>query len=114
MDIETLRTLALSLPHTTEDVKWGKDLCFCVGKKMFAATRLEQPSFAASFKVTEEEFAKLTERESIIPAPYLARYKWVYVKEEQVLSSKEWEYYIKQSYELVKTKLPKKVLKEMD
>ncbi len=114
MNIEKLRTLALSLPHATEDVKWEKDLCFCIGGKMFSVTGLEQPKFGASFKVNPDEFIELTERDGIIPAPYLARYKWVCVEDAHALSTTEWERYVKQSYELVKAKLPKKVLKELD
>ena len=36
MNIEQLRKFCLSFPGATEDIKWGNDLCFCVGKKMFA------------------------------------------------------------------------------
>ena len=31
MDIETLRTICQDLPHVTEDIKWGDDLCFLIG-----------------------------------------------------------------------------------
>ena len=57
-------------------MKWGQDLCFCVGGKMFAAVNLEPPH-QLGFKCTPEDFAELTEREGIIPAPYLARAMWV-------------------------------------
>ena len=40
MNIEQLRKYCLSFPHATEDVKWGNDLCFCVGGKMFCVTGL--------------------------------------------------------------------------
>lgn len=33
MDIDEIREFCLLFPHTTEDVKWGNDLAFCVGKK---------------------------------------------------------------------------------
>ena len=76
MTLDRLRGICAALPGRTEDVKWGQDLCFCVGGKMFAAVNLEPPH-QLGFKCTPEEFAELTEREGIIPAPYLARAMWV-------------------------------------
>ncbi|MBP6732758.1 MAG: MmcQ/YjbR family DNA-binding protein [Chitinophagales bacterium] len=110
MDLETLRNYCNSLPHVTEDVKWGNDLCLLIGGKMFCVTGFNAP-LTVSLKVTDEEFEELSVRDGIIPAPYLARYKWVYIKNEKVFNKKDWEYYIRQSYELVKAKLPKKILK---
>jgi predicted DNA-binding protein (MmcQ/YjbR family) len=108
MHIEQLRKFCLSLPHATEDVKWEKDLCFCIGEKMFCVTGLEDGHDSASVKVSNEEFDEMTSREGIEPAPYLARYKWVLAK-FSALSDAEWQHYIHQSYELVKAKLPAKI-----
>lgn len=105
MNIESLRSLCLSLPGATEDIKWGNDLCFLVGGKMFCATSADADE-GASFKVREEEFDAMISREGIIPAPYLARAKWVYVLDFSRLTDVEWQHYIRQSYELVKAKLP--------
>ncbi|NNE54805.1 MAG: hypothetical protein HKN32_02200 [Flavobacteriales bacterium] len=107
MNIEELRTFCLCLPGTTEDIKWEKDLCFCIGEKMYCVTGTEPP-FGASFKVQAEEFEEMCARSNIIPAPYVARYKWVAVRSGDALSRSEWEHYVKQSYDLVKAKLPKK------
>jgi len=112
MNIETLQKFCKSLPHVTEDIKWGNDLCFSVGKKMFCVAGL-QPPLSVSFKVKDDEFDEMSTREGIEPAPYVARYKWVLVTQPKKLSKKEWEHYIMQSYELVKSKLPKKILKEL-
>ena len=114
MNVEQLREYALSLPHTTEDIKWESDLCFCIGGKMFCVTGLAQVPFGVSFKVTESQYQELIERIGIIPAPYLARYKWVYIQNENVLSQEEWKRYIQCSYEMVKRKLPKKALQKME
>lgn len=76
---------------------------------MFCVTSLEGP-LSASFKVKDEEFGEMTSRPGIIPAPYVARYKWVMIENPKALTKKEWEFYIKQSYELVKAALPKKLL----
>lgn len=108
MDIEAIRSICKKLPYVTEGVKWGADLCFMVGEKMFCVTNLEGP-LSASFKVKDEEFGEMSARTGIIPAPYVARYKWVMVQNPKALSKKEWEFYIKQSYELVKAGLSKKI-----
>jgi predicted DNA-binding protein (MmcQ/YjbR family) len=114
MDIEDLRGICTRLPHVTEDIKWGHDLVFSIGAKMFCVTGLDQSPVSASFKVTEEQFDEMSSREGFRPAPYVARYKWVLADDITVMPKAEWEKYIKQSYELVKAKLPAKVRKELD
>ena len=108
MNIEQLREFCLSLPHTTEDVKWGNDLCFSVGAKMFAVTGVDSTG-SVSFKCTPEKFAELTEIEGIIPAHYVARYHWVTVKDADALTNRELKDLIRNSYDLVFQKLPKGV-----
>jgi predicted DNA-binding protein (MmcQ/YjbR family) len=99
----------MELPHVTEDVKWGNDLCFCVGEKMFCVTGLDQPNGQVSFKCTPERFAELVERDGIIPAPYVARYHWVAVQNGDTLADAELKELIKKSYTMVFDKLPAKV-----
>jgi predicted DNA-binding protein (MmcQ/YjbR family) len=112
MNIEQLRKFCLSLPGATEDIKWGHDLCFCVGEKMFCVTGLTGP-MKVSLKVNEDEFDELSGSSGIIPAPYMARNKWVLVEDPARFNKKEWEHYIRQSYQLVSSKLPKKIQKEI-
>jgi predicted DNA-binding protein (MmcQ/YjbR family) len=112
MDVEALRKFCNSLPHVTEDIKWGHDLCFSIGEKMFCVTGIDPP-FSTSFKVKDEEFDEMCSRPGIEPAPYVARYKWVLVTGAGSLDMKEWQHYIKQSYELVKSKLPKKIQNQL-
>ena len=111
MDIETLRAFCLALPAVTEDIMWGHDLCFSVAGKMFCVAGLEGP-LTVSFKVRDDEFDELAASPGMRPAPYVARYKWVLVEEVGRLSRKEWEHYLRQSYELVRDKLPKKVARQ--
>ncbi|HZY83091.1 MAG TPA: MmcQ/YjbR family DNA-binding protein [Cyclobacteriaceae bacterium] len=112
MDVDSIRSICKKLPAVTEGVKWGADLCFMVGEKMFCVANLEGP-LSASFKVKDEEFGEMSTRNGIIPAPYVARYKWVMVEDPKALTKKEWEFYIRQSYELVKAGLPKKILSKI-
>ena len=76
---------------------------------MFCVAPMDTP-LKVSVKVTDEEFGELTNLPGIIPAPYVARYKWILVEDVSVFSEKKWEDYITQSYNLVKAKLSKKEL----
>src|ERR1700735_827675 len=107
---ELIRNICNSLPSVTEDIKWGNDLCFNIARKMFCVVSLEIP-IKVSVKVTEEEFEELSSRPGIVPAPYVARHKWILVENVNVFNPDQWEFYIKQSYTLVKAKLPKKLIK---
>jgi len=109
MTTDMIHEIAMKLPHVTEDVKWGNDLCFCIAEKMFCVTGLEGGPVKVSLKVTDEEFEELTERIGFAPAPYMARNKWVLIDPSSKISKKELSYFIQQSYNLVKAKLPKKL-----
>jgi predicted DNA-binding protein (MmcQ/YjbR family) len=77
MDVETVRRYCLSLPHATEGMQWGDNLLFRIAGKMFTIIALDRTPNSMAFKCTPENFAELTEREGIIPAPYMARNNWV-------------------------------------
>jgi predicted DNA-binding protein (MmcQ/YjbR family) len=109
LTLEKIREYCLLLPNVTEEVLWQKDLVFKIGGKMFAVIGLDAgPASQFSFKCTPEEFAELTELDGIIPAPYAARYHWVAVQKPGALKQAEIKRLIKDSYEMVKAKLPKK------
>jgi len=107
MNIDQLRELCLSFPGATEQVQWGDDLVFKVGGKMFAVTPLEPARLWLSLKVDPQEFADLTERPGVIPAPYLARAKWVALESAQTLPRLEVAELLRKSYDLVAGKLPR-------
>ena len=96
------------LPHATEDIKWGKDLCFSIGGKMFAAFHTGNGNLPFGFKCTPEEFERLTAAEGIIPAPYAACFHWVSVTKRDALPLAAARALVRESYELVKAGLPKK------
>lgn len=115
MDIEQVRAYCLSFPHVTESVQWGNDLVFKIGGKMFAVTVLEGASkYCLSLKCTPERFAELTEEEGIDPAPYVARYHWVALQRFDVLSEKELKALLRDAYDQVLAKLPKKAKAELE
>lgn len=109
MDIEQLRKLCLSFPGTTEQIQWEDDLLFKVGGKMFAVTALIPAKVWISFKTSDEKFAELTERPGVIPAPYLARAKWIALESREALAIPELTELLRESYELVLAKLPRKL-----
>jgi predicted DNA-binding protein (MmcQ/YjbR family) len=109
MDVDWLRELCLSFPGATEQIQWGYDLLFKVGGKMFAVTPLEPAPVCLSFKASPENFAELTERPNIIPAPYLARAQWVALQTRDALGREELVRLLRESYEMIAAKLPKKI-----
>ena len=108
MNVDWLRELCLSFPGATEQVQWGYDLVFKVGGKMFAVTPLEPAPVCLSFKASPENFAELTERPNIVPAPYLARAQWVALQTRDAVRQEELAGLLRESYELIAAKLSKK------
>jgi predicted DNA-binding protein (MmcQ/YjbR family) len=114
MNIEQLREYCLAMPGATEDIKWGADLVFSVGGKMFCVTSADGGGdgvASMTFKVRDDEFEELCETEFFEPAAYVGRYKWVAFRSPEMrakFSDKKLKAYIKQSYEIVRDKLPKK------
>ena len=110
MNVDAIRAFCMSLPHATEQVQWVRDLVFKVGGKMFCVVNLEpqREEVLMSFKASEEEFVQLQEIEGIVPAPYMARNKWVALERRDVLPASELKRLLRTSYDLVFAKLPKK------
>ncbi|HUS18772.1 MAG TPA: MmcQ/YjbR family DNA-binding protein [Terriglobales bacterium] len=111
MNLESTRKFCKRLPHVTEDIKWGHDLCFLIGGRMFAVASLDKTEgHCLSFKCTPEEFAELVEVSGIIPAPYMARNHWVTMERFDALRDAEIEQFVIRSYEMVKAKLTRSQL----
>jgi predicted DNA-binding protein (MmcQ/YjbR family) len=108
-DLESIQAYCQALPGTTEDIKWEHNLVFSVAEKMYALVALDQQPPHLCFRTTPELFEVLTQREGIIPAPYLARYKWVTAQSLTALSEEETKHFIKESYKMTVAKLPKRV-----
>lgn len=113
MTPDALRKLCNTFTGATENIQWDDDRVFKVGGKMFACSGLEKDS-KYSFKVDDERFLELTDVPGIVPAPYLARAKWVQVDPADcALSDAEIEGLVRRSYELVFSKLTKKAQREI-
>lgn len=105
MDLDKLRTLCMSFPGTTEGIKWEEHICFMVAEKLFVITGEDR----ISFKASPDEVEELIEKDGIVPNSHLARSNWVTVQGYNKLKPKEWQHYIRQSYDLIRSKLPKKI-----
>src|SRR6202165_871996 len=96
MNVEWVRRYRLSLPHTTEQVQWGH-----------AAMPLEPPfDVWLSLQCTPEEFAELTERPGIFPAPCRAGAYWTALESDDALPRAECKRRLRPSYELAVARLP--------
>jgi len=113
MEVEDIQNICRQFPGVTEDIKWGNDLVFSVGGKMFCVAGLDQSPVTASFKVTDEEFEEMSNRPGFKPAPYVAKYKWVFIEDINNMKKTEWKKYLRQSYDLVKEKLSLKLKKQL-
>jgi len=114
--VDWARQVCLSLPHATEDVQWEHDLLFRIAGKMFCVANMEPQLVPTriAFKCTPEKFAELVEIEGIIPAPYMARNHWVAILKMDALRGAELEELVRTSYQLVREKLPKKTLAQLE
>ena len=112
MNIDSIRKYCLSLPHATEDIQWGNDLLFRISGKIFAGMSLEPPN-SLMFKCTPEKFEELIELDGIVPAPYMARNKWVMLEHLDALSDPELKVLIKDSYGMIFSNLTKKAQAEL-
>lgn len=108
MDIESFREYCLSLPGTTEDVKWGDHLCFLVENKIFIMCSLEPPH-SFSFKIEPGDFDELVQRTGVSQAPYSAKRQWALADSLEVFSDAELRAWVENSRKLVIQKLTKKL-----
>jgi len=113
MDIDWLRKTCLAFPSVTEQIQWGYDLVFKVGGKMFAVAPTEPAPVCLSFKCSDESFAELTERPQIIPAPYMARAKWIALETPEAIDRRELSELLRNSYDLVFAKISKRSQMEL-
>ena len=113
MTLPDLQSICKKFKGVTQDIKWEDHLCFNIGGKMFLVTAPDHVPVTASFKVTDEDFAELSEKKGFSPAPYMARYKWIFIDDIRLMNKKQWQHYIQQSYDLIKAKLPNKTKKEL-
>jgi predicted DNA-binding protein (MmcQ/YjbR family) len=96
-------------PGVSSDIKWGAVRVLSIDGKMFAVTPSDgSEGGRLSFKVPDECFLELTDQPGIIPAPYLARSRWICIIDPTSFSTDRLEAFALESYALVRAKLSRK------
>lgn len=108
MDLDTLREICMAKPGATEELQWEVHLLYKVGGKIFCIGSLNAED-GATVKVDEEDFDELTSQPGVQQAGHMAKRMWINISPESKMSLKQWKERIDVSYELIKSKLPKKV-----
>jgi predicted DNA-binding protein (MmcQ/YjbR family) len=121
MDIEAFRDFCLSFPVVTEGLPFGEDtLVFKVEGKIFVLINLNQPD-GFNVKCNPEKAIELREKYDCIKAGFHMNKKhWntiyfggINTEFETSLTQKQLKHWIRHSYELVVSKLPKEIRKEL-
>ncbi|KZK96714.1 MULTISPECIES: MmcQ/YjbR family DNA-binding protein [unclassified Pseudovibrio] len=108
-----------SLVGTSNVIQWGNASVWKVGGKIFAICsnwgedRPEMEGIKISFKCSELSYQILTEQECVIPAPYLARAKWVQIETAQAMADEDIKDYVREAHSIIARKLTKKLQKEI-
>ena len=106
MDIESFREYCLSLPGTTEGMKWDH-LCFMIEEKIYIIIAIEEGS-RFSIKCNPDDFDELTARDGIAQAYHLAKRQWIMIENLEVFNDQELKSRVADSRAMVLAKLPKK------
>lgn len=110
------------LPATSHVIQWGNASVWKVGGKIFAICsgwgegdfpRVSFKCSDISYSLLTQQDSLLTQQEGLIPAPYLARAKWVQMEEEGALSDADLKAYIEAAHRIIAGKLTKKQQKEL-
>lgn len=98
-----------ALAGTTHVEQWGNASVWKIGGKIFAiCSRWGTGNHTKiGFKCSDLAYAILIEQPGIIPAPYLARAKWVQVETADAMSDEDLGDYIRAAYSIVTGRLTK-------
>ncbi len=107
MNIESFREYCLSLPGTTEGMKW-EHLCFMIEEKIFVIIAIDEGN-SFSTKCTPDEFDELVAHDGIKQAHHMAKRQWVHIDNLEILNDVDLKKRVETSRALVLAKLPKKI-----
>ncbi|RED52053.1 MmcQ/YjbR family DNA-binding protein [Aestuariispira insulae] len=104
-----------SLPGTSNVIQWGNASVWKVGGKIFAICSHWGPGEdqKISFKCSDMSYQVLIEQPDIIPAPYLARAKWVQLAEMDAMTEEEIRAYVTQAHKIIAGKLTRAKRREL-
>jgi predicted DNA-binding protein (MmcQ/YjbR family) len=110
---ETIRDHCLGLPHVSEIVRWGDNLLFKVGGKMFAMIALDGEH--CSLKCSHETFAELVDMADIVPTSHnMWKHQWVTMESLTAVPDREFRALLTAAYEIVRAGLPKRIRAELE
>lgn len=114
--LDKIRNFCLSLPGTTEDMPFDETtLCFRVGGRIFAITDIEDRPVTINLKCDPERAAGLREKyEFIKPGWHMNKQHWNSVNLESDISEQMFKELAKHSYDLIFSKLPRKIRNEIE
>lgn len=115
MTREEFDTYCGSLKAATHVVQWSDASVWKIGGKIFAIYPKwgKGEHHKLSFKCSDLAYTILIEQPHIIPAPYLARAKWVQIDAERAMDNKAIRDYIDAAYAIIMGKLTKTLRKEL-
>lgn len=114
MGFVALKRHAASLPGATLDIKWGSDWVASVGGRMFFVGGPHPAAWTGcSFKIDEHRFLELTDVPGIVPAPYLARARWVRLVDANALPLVQLKALVSRSHQLILSKCTKRLQREL-
>jgi len=115
MDRDEFNAFCAALPATTNVIQWGNASVWKVGGKIFAISSIwgEDSHQKISFKCSDLSYQILCELDGVVPAPYLARAKWIQVQEVGALSDDDIRSYIEEAHTIIAGKLTKKLRTEL-
>nr|WP_321455077.1 MmcQ/YjbR family DNA-binding protein [uncultured Cohaesibacter sp.] len=105
-----------SFHHATNVVQWGGCSVWKIGGKIFALCSAESKSGEPgkiSFKCSDIAYEILREESGIIPAPHLARAKWVQLNKPDAMSDEEIRLHLEAAHEIIASKLTRKLRAEL-
>ena len=104
-----------ALASTTHVVQWGGASVWKIGGKIFAVCSVwgAGSHTKISFKCSDLAYDILTEQPEIVPAPYLARAKWVQIEAAEAMSDDDIRDYIRAAYDIVASKLTRAQRREL-
>jgi predicted DNA-binding protein (MmcQ/YjbR family) len=103
---ERIRKIALALPETHEELTWGEDVNFRVGKKIFCFPGDQ----AMTIKADPDERESLLADDRFTIAPYVGRFGWLRMDVTGKVDWSEVAELITTSYCLI---APKKLAKQV-
>ena len=104
-----------SLKSTTNVIQWGNASVWKIGGKIFAICSHwgEGDHQKIGFKCSDLSYRVLIEQDNIVPAPYLARAKWVQLQNDKAMSDADIKSYIVEAYKIIASKLSLKKQREL-